>query len=218
MIVSQRRSLNIVPMARRRSRTWSTSCSSTISQSSMASIYAKINQSSPLAEPTEGHTNVYGSFTTTVPAALGLRSHLSLDIPVPGKRRAEQRDLDCGYDTPPDSPLLFFQPLSGSRQSPSITRTLLTFDWGGPSRDTVVSSPPVFPPSPLVDSDTNATKLHPVLAAVETGSRLSCRTICSTCMKAGTNFPRCPRCDDMWCSRACRLQGGKKHICAIRKM
>ncbi|KAG8214602.1 hypothetical protein J3R82DRAFT_9672 [Butyriboletus roseoflavus] len=205
-------------MACRRSRTWSTSCSSTTSQSSLASIYAKINQSSPLAEPTEGHTNVYGSFTITIPAALWLQSHLSLNIPGPGKRRGKPRDLDCGYDTPPDSPLSFFQPLSGSRQSPSITRTLLTdFDWGGPSRDTVASSPRIFLPSPLVDNDANATKIHPVLAAVERGSKLSRRTICSACMKAGTNFPRCARCDDMWCSRACRLQGGKKHICATRK-
>lgn len=204
-------------MAPRRSRTWSTSCSSTTSQSSMASIYTIINQSSPVAEPTEGHTNAYGSFTTTLPAALWLRSHLSLDIPVPGKRRAKQRDLDCGYDTPPDSPLSFFQPPSGSKWSPSISRTLLTdFDRYGPSTDSVAYPTTVL--SPSIDDDVNAAKLHPVLAAVEKGSKLSCRTICSTCMKPGTNFPRCPRCDEMWCSRGCRLQGGKKHMCAIRRM
>lgn len=204
-------------MTRCRSQTWSTSCSSTTSQSSMASIYPRINQGSPLAEPTEGQTNVYGSFTTTIPATLWLRSHLSLDIPVPGNRRAKQRDFDCGYDTPPDSPLSFFQPLSGSIRSPSISRTLLTnFERGGPLTDPVASFTSL--PSPSVDNDVNAVKLHPVFAAVEKGSKLSCRTMCSTCMKAGTNFPRCPRCNEMWCSRACRLQGGKKHSCAIRKM
>lgn len=203
-------------MTGRRARAWSTSCSSTASQSSIPPIYAKINQSSPLAEPTEGHTSVYGSFTTTVPATLWLRTHLTLDIPVPGIRRAKQRDLDCGYDSPPDSPLSLFQSVSGSRRSPSISRTLLSdFDWAGPS----TGSPPSSSlPSPSVDNDDNPSKLHPVLRAVEKDSKLSCRSICSTCMKAGTNFPRCPRCDEMWCSRACRLQGGKKHNCATRKI
>ncbi|KAH0832063.1 hypothetical protein J3R83DRAFT_12971 [Lanmaoa asiatica] len=182
----------------------------------MASIYPRITQSSQLAKPTEGHTNVYGSFTTTIPASVWLRPHLSLDIPVPSKRRSKQRDLDCGYDTPPDSPLSFFQPLSGSRRSPSISRTLSTdFDWGDPF---TASPHSTSPPSPSVENDDTAAKLHPILAAVEKGSKLSCKTICSTCMKAGTNFPRCPRCDEMWCSRACRLQGAKKHICAIHKM
>ncbi|KAF8550049.1 hypothetical protein OG21DRAFT_1514524, partial [Imleria badia] len=204
-------------MTGRRARAWSTSCSSTASQSSMASIYARMNQSSPLAEPTEGHTNVYGSFTTTVPATPWLRTHLTLDIPVPGIRRAKQRDLDYSYESPPDSPLLFFPSVSGSRRSPSISRTLLSdLDWAGPSTGSVASPPPSSPTSPLSDDD-NPTRLHPVLLAVEKGSKLSCSSICSTCMKVGTNFPRCPRCDETWCSRACRLQGGKKHSCAIRK-
>lgn len=185
-------------MTYRRARAWSTS--STTSQSSMASIYPRMNQCSPPAEPTEGHTNVLGSFTTTMPTTIWLRAHLRLQIPVSGV----QRDLD-DYDTPPDSPLSFFQSPSGSKRSPSISRTLLTdFDWGEPS-------------SPSTDHADDPAKLHPVLEAVEKGSKLSCRTRCSTCRKAGTNFPRCPRCDEMWCSRTCRLQGGKKHTCAIRK-
>jgi hypothetical protein len=203
--------LPYLPMTHRRARACSTS--STASQSSMASIYPRINQCSAPAEPAEGHTNVLGSFTTTIPTTLWLRAHLSLQIPVSGI----QRDFD-GYDTPPDSPLSFFQSPSGSRRSPSISRTLLTdFDWGGPSGP-VTSPPPSSVPFPSTENDDNPAKLHPVLEAVERGSKLSCRTICSSCRKAGTNFPRCPRCDEMWCSRACRLQGGKKHTCVIRKM
>lgn len=196
-------------MAGRRTRASSTSSSSTSSQSSITSIYARINQCSPLAEPTEGLTNVYGSFTTTVPATAWLRSHLGLDIPVSGIRCAKQRDLDCSYDSP-DSPLSFF---SGSRRSPSISRTFLTDDhWPG------LPTGPASHPSPSTVLDDNPAKLHSVLKALENGSKLSCGTTCSTCLKPGTNYPRCPRCDETWCSRACRLQGGKKHSCAIRKM
>ena len=207
---------SVVHMSDRRSRAWSISCSSTTSQSSIPSIYPKINQSSPLAEPTEGHINAYGSFATTLPATLRLRIHLSLVIPDSRTRRARQRDLD--YDTPPDSPLSFFQSPARSSRSPSISRTLLSdsdLDWGGPSSGPVTPLPLTSPPSPSLYNDA---KLHPVLEAVEKRSKFSCRAICSTCRKAGSNFPRCPRCGDMWCSRPCRLQGAKKHTCAVRKM
>ena len=201
------------PVMPRRSRGWSTSCSSTTSQSSMASIYARINQCPLPAEPKEGHANVYGSFTTTIPATLWLRNLLSLFIPAAGKRRAKRRILDCGYDTRPDSPLSF---LPGSSRSPSISRTMLTdSDTGGPSMGPGTSPHCPSLPFPAKDEDDNATTLHPVLKALERGSRLSCRTTCSTCRKAGTNFPRCPRCGEMWCSRPCRLRGGRKHVCAI---
>jgi len=178
----------------------------------MASIYAKIGQGSPLVEPTEGRPNVYGSFTTTVPATPWLRAHLSLLIPRSTKHSVRQRDLDCGYDTPPDSPLSFFS--SGSMRSPSISRTLTDFDCSPPSASPAQSNPSTSPPSPLISNVPIIPQLHPVLEAIEKRSMLSCKTVCSACKKTGANFPRCPRCGEMWCSRACRLQGGKKHICA----
>ncbi|KAF9221629.1 hypothetical protein BS17DRAFT_711153 [Gyrodon lividus] len=183
----------------------------------MHSIYDKIHQGSLVAEPTEGHTNVYGSFTTTMPAAFWLRTHLKLNIPVSAERQGQQRSPIYDFDTPPDSPLSFFQPLSGSRRSPSISRTLSTdYDWDAPPTNSASSPSTSAPPSPLMDN--KPTKLHPVLEAVEKGSKFSCRTICATCMKSGRDFPRCARCGEMWCSRACRLPGGKKHVCAARKM
>ncbi|KIK96472.1 hypothetical protein PAXRUDRAFT_305896 [Paxillus rubicundulus Ve08.2h10] len=199
------------PMLGARTRTRSTSHSSVTSQSSMLSIYDKIHQGSPVAEPTEGHTNAYGSFTTTAPAAFWLRTHLKLNIP-------NMRRPDDDYDTPPDSPLSFFHPLSSSRRSPSITRTLSTgyYGWDEPSTSSPSSPSLSAPASPLMDHKN--TGLHPVLEAVEKGSKFSYRTVCATCMKAGRDFPRCAHCGDMWCSRECRLQGGKKHICVARKM
>ncbi|KAF8842173.1 hypothetical protein BDN67DRAFT_966162 [Paxillus ammoniavirescens] len=198
------------PAVGARTRTRSTSHSSVTSQSSMLSIYDKIYQGSPVAEPTEGHTNAYGSFTTTVPAAFWLRTHLKLNIP-------NLRRPDYDYDTPPDSPLSFFHPLTSSRRSPSITRTLSTdYDWDGPSTSSPSSPSPSAPASPQMDN--KHTGLRPVLETVERSSRLSYRTVCATCMKTGRDFPRCARCGDMWCSRECRLQGGKKHVCVARKM
>ncbi|KIJ62567.1 hypothetical protein HYDPIDRAFT_30173 [Hydnomerulius pinastri MD-312] len=171
-----------VPPLGARTRTWSTaSRSSVTSQSSTLSIYTKVYQSSPLAEATEGHTNAYGSFTTTMPASFWLRTHLKLNIPVSAKRQGKQRasDHQPGYDdydycdSPPDSPLSFFHPRS--RRSPSITRTSsIDSYWEDPSSSSAPSPLTSAPPSPLMD--TGHTKLHPVLEALEKGSRLSYST------------------------------------------
>ncbi|KAI0648073.1 hypothetical protein C8Q79DRAFT_551575 [Trametes meyenii] len=58
--------------------------------------------------------------------------------------------------------------------------------------------------------------LHPVLEKLERTSMFCVQTACATCGKGGSNFPCCPRCGEMWCSRACRLQrgNGKRHICS----
>ncbi|KAI0770314.1 hypothetical protein C8Q74DRAFT_1274758 [Fomes fomentarius] len=58
--------------------------------------------------------------------------------------------------------------------------------------------------------------LHPVLEGLERASLFRVRTACATCGKYGSNFPCCPKCGEMWCSRACRLQkgDGKRHVCA----
>lgn len=58
--------------------------------------------------------------------------------------------------------------------------------------------------------------LRPILEALEDASKFRVQTSCSNCHKAGSNFPCCPRCGEMWCSRECRVRstGGKRHICS----
>ncbi|KAF9533255.1 hypothetical protein CPB83DRAFT_539323 [Crepidotus variabilis] len=58
------------------------------------------------------------------------------------------------------------------------------------------------------------TSLHPILAKLEKSSRFCTQTIyCSTCGKSGSDYPRCAKCGEQWCSRSCRLVGGKRHVC-----
>ncbi|KIM56769.1 hypothetical protein SCLCIDRAFT_1220035 [Scleroderma citrinum Foug A] len=153
------------------------------------------------AEPSQGFTTVYGSFTTTTSAADCLRA--SLKIKIPGHTKYPRTQWD--NDTPPDSPL------SSTYRSPSISRMSLPpdSDWSEPQMSSEIFTQP---PSPSVEN----LNLHPVLEALEKKSRLSCRSQCSTCLKIGRDYPRCGRCAQMWCSRECRLQGGKKHICPSR--
>ncbi|KAJ7250896.1 hypothetical protein B0H12DRAFT_658995 [Mycena haematopus] len=100
---------------------------------------------------------------------------------------------------------------------PSISRTAAPF-----------SAVPVSPSSaPLLDFDTGYATPRPTasppppqdatapaLASLERRSRLcATRTECATCGVPGTNFPACGRCGAVWCSRACRLPNGVRHVC-----
>ncbi|OAX38756.1 hypothetical protein K503DRAFT_135806 [Rhizopogon vinicolor AM-OR11-026] len=200
----QKRSATI---GHRHKRTRSTSCSSVTSQSSTASWFPqKLYEASP-SEVVEGDLQAHGSFTTTAPAALWLRSYLS--TPVPSKSREKQRDM--GWADEYDYEHLE-SPRSSSRapHRPSISRSSSlnsSLGEGPTSASSLHDSPPM---SPLGD---NISTLHPILEAVESASKLSYRTVCVACLKTGKDFPRCPRCGDMWCSRECRMQGGKRHVC-----
>ncbi|KAI6039321.1 hypothetical protein EDC04DRAFT_1755008 [Pisolithus marmoratus] len=154
------------------------------------------------ADISEGFTNVYGSFTATTPALDWMRASLKIKIPVEGKQRYTGFHWD--NDTPPDSPLSFSH--TDSCRSPSISRMSLP-------PDSAWDESPGNSTPPLAETQ----KLHPVLEALEKKSRVSCRSQCSTCLKPGRDFPRCGRCGQMWCSRECRLQGGKRHICPSRR-
>jgi len=167
------------------------------------SIHSSLLRGPAEAEPSQGFTTVYGSFTTTTSAADCLRASLKIKIPTYTKYPRTQ----CDDDTPPDSPLS-----SDSYRSPSISRMPLPpdSDWSEPKMSSEIFTQP---PSPSVEN----LNLHPILEALEKRSRLSCRSQCSTCSKIGRDYPRCGRCGQMWCSRECRLQGGKKHICPSRR-
>lgn len=83
----------------------------------------------------------------------------------------------------------------------------------GPATPVHVAAP--LPPSLSRKSET----LHPVLEGLERASMFAVQTACATCGRCGSNFPCCPKCGEMWCSRACRLQkgNGKRHICSARR-
>ncbi|KAJ7708707.1 hypothetical protein B0H17DRAFT_1191211 [Mycena rosella] len=59
-------------------------------------------------------------------------------------------------------------------------------------------------------------RIHPVLDELERGSRVGTgRVACAACGTPGTNFPRCTRCAQQWCSRECRTSA--THRCAPRR-
>ncbi|THV05303.1 hypothetical protein K435DRAFT_961376 [Dendrothele bispora CBS 962.96] len=61
------------------------------------------------------------------------------------------------------------------------------------------------------------TKLNPILDSLEQNSKLCVKQMrCATCGKIGSDYPRCGKCGEMWCSRACRLHNGKRHQCHTR--
>lgn len=189
----------------RRERTYSSSRSSMTSQSSTASWFPQKLYEASSAEVVQGDLQAYGSFTTTVPAVFCLRSYFS----VPSKSRRKRQDTEWANEynfEHPESPLS----RSRSPHRPSISRTSSMNSSLGELPISPLFSPDSPPASPLGD---NVSTLCPILEAVESASKLSCRTVCVTCLKTGRDFPHCPRCGDMWCSRECRMQGGKRHVC-----
>jgi hypothetical protein len=85
---------------------------------------------------------------------------------------------------------------------PYITRTLLPTDPSSTSSSSSMISH-------HVQSD-----LQPILAQLERKSKFCTQKIsCSTCRKIGSDFPRCGKCGETWCSRSCRLVEGKRHVC-----
>lgn len=188
----------------RRKRTWSSSRSSITSHSSTASRFPqKLYEPSP-AEVAQGDLQAHGSFATTVPAVFWLRSCFSIP-PKPRGKRLDMVYANENFELPN-----FPRSRSRSPVCPSISRTSTMDSTLGEQLIPAVSLRDSPPASPLGD---NISTLCPILEAIENASKLSCRTVCVTCLKTGRDFPHCPRCGDMWCSRECRMQGGKRHVC-----
>ena len=123
-------------------------------------------------------------------------------------------------------------PIDGEVSLPSFTRTSsLESSSSFPSisglpaprllpRDRKIASAPPqahaqMPPHARMHSQSQAPwQMNPILASLERRSKL-CTTgmSCATCNKRGKDFSRCPRCAEAWCSRECRLKGGKRHEC-----
>jgi len=108
-------------------------------------------------------------------------------------------------------------PTTSESYVPFISRTSSSYS------DSCVSTPPTSPSTSTFNFDvvsanqkeTANADLDPVLATLEKSSRFCKRkAYCATCYKPGTSYPSCARCGEMWCSRECRLVGGKKHVCS----
>lgn len=150
-----------------------------------------------LAEPQQSEqSRVYGSFTTTPPASPTLKYLSSPE--------------DCSVDEDRDDEDVVSRPSSPT----------LSFLWGREGRHTIPSiTRTSSQSSPLLASTSGSVRpsddlLKPNFAKLRRKRNPFTMTVhCSACGKRGSGYPRCPRCGDMWCSRACRLGGGNKHIC-----
>jgi hypothetical protein len=183
--------------SRPRMRTRSSSLLSVSSTVSLGSIFeiAKAQSTSGISQQPERH-EAHGSFIPLRSAAPTLQTFISYSaspiLRVPKNRRRVTFDDRILVSSPE-----FWEPAEeqASPQIPYITRTT--------------------PPSHLGIASPSANELHPILAKMERKSRLCAQIVqCSTCKKPGRDFPRCPRCSDIWCSRPCRLVGGKRHTCS----
>nr|GAT60327.1 predicted protein [Mycena chlorophos] len=178
--------------------------------SSLFSAAGKVTLALPTkADPTlfvTLRTGNHGSFTPTADA------HASLELFVTPSRMTRKK-----HPLPPVPPL----PLR--LDVPSISRTASST--GSPvvfgEFDRAFPRPPP-PPTPVPDSASSSAEptpssTPPSLASVERRSRLcSTQVNCATCGVQGHNFPSCARCRQSWCSRACRLPGGIRHVCSSR--
>ncbi|KZT12045.1 uncharacterized protein LAESUDRAFT_164293 [Laetiporus sulphureus 93-53] len=74
------------------------------------------------------------------------------------------------------------------------------------------------PETPKTHSSLLVHEWRPTLTDLEHASRFRVQAVCVICKKNGANFPSCPRCGEMWCSRDCRLKGnnGARHTCRRR--
>ncbi|KAF9808519.1 hypothetical protein IEO21_07850 [Rhodonia placenta] len=181
----------------------------------------------PLPKPAPAvlHTSqddleLLGSFTPTSSPRRSLRSLLAAEQPRTYPSQIPPHPSDSGaYDAASNgdqAPSRAWPPSRHLSSLPSICRTPSSYS-GSDYFSSVPSS--AGPPTPARETSPpptlNHKALHPVLESLEDASKISVQTRCANCTKKGANFPSCPRCGEMWCSRECRLQssGGKKHTC-----
>jgi hypothetical protein len=212
------------PIRPQRRRTLSLLSISSRSSVGPTADFPKSPSTSGLSHQPDTHF-AHGSFIPVRPAMSTLENFARCATPpiakVTLKKRRKVTFSDkCTYspswseDEAEDSGYASYSPsTSSSRKTiPKITRT------------TTPSSSVIDPPSPSSSVSSLSTtgrqrstdsERHPVLARLERQSRICTQlSQCSTCSTKGNDFPRCPKCNDMWCSRACRLVGGKTHICS----
>ncbi|KDR82783.1 hypothetical protein GALMADRAFT_238308 [Galerina marginata CBS 339.88] len=198
---------------RPRTRTRTSSLLSISSAASLGSIFeiSKANSTSGVSQRPETH-EAYGSFIPLRSAKSTLKDVASLYPSFTTVRPKRRRRVTFAFDNAQASPFSYEND-SHKPPSPEIPYII---------RSSLDSS---YPPSPTSSSSSIHTThhipsdLHPILASLERNSRLCTQVIeCSTCGKTGSDFPRCAKCGVMWCSRPCRLVGGKRHVCSTTKV
>lgn len=170
-------------------------------------MISKSNSTSGISQLPSTH-EAYGSFIPVRSAAGTLKDVASCASPpisyVVKRRRKVTFDDKCYYSPSWDD---CGSSSASASEIPYITRTTHITP-PSPTSTTSSLSPPM---SPVM---TPKTDLHPVLARLEQTSRFRAQLMqCTTCQKEGSDFPRCPKCGNSWCSRSCRLVGGKRHVC-----
>ncbi|KAJ7459839.1 hypothetical protein FB451DRAFT_1563542 [Mycena latifolia] len=180
-------------------------CSSLVSSSSKITLDlpTKADPSVYLTVRSGRHTAV-GAFSPTADATASLQFFTSkAKSPPPSAWTTPRRSATA--------------PACTTLSIPSISRTASSF-----GASDLAPSPTSPAAASLLDFDRNcapkrtmsADSTPPALASLERRSRLCAnRVFCATCRTPGTNFPACARCGSAWCSRACRLPGGKRHVC-----
>ncbi|KAJ4491351.1 hypothetical protein C8J55DRAFT_503979 [Lentinula edodes] len=104
--------------------------------------------------------------------------------------------------------------LSRSSRYPSVPRITRTSSYDTYSS---VSSSPSISDETFLPARLKTTEMNPILSELERRSKLCTSVVgCATCGKYGSDYPRCGKCGEMWCSRPCRLRGGRKHLCTLR--
>lgn len=168
-----------------------------------------------------------GSFAPTSQVRPRLRSLLSTEL-CKGPQPQPSNSFNIGSGSSWLSNTTFSNPISPfslphphSPVVPSISRTPSPYTDPESLPSVPSSAGPSTPTRSRTSSPIGTTRsLHSVLESLEDASKFHVRTCCATCKKVGSNFPCCPKCGEMWCSRACRLQGnsGKRHECGRSRM
>lgn len=159
-----------------------------------------IGSFSPTSCPRQHLHDILDTFAPPPRRKSGLRV-----VTRPDKGKSRSRDPSPSRSiSPPLSPI------------PSICRTPSSYSESEYFPTAPSSAGPATPVHSNVSSPQLQNKaLRPILEALEDASKFRVETPCASCGKVGSNYPCCPRCGEMWCSRACRVRttAGKRHVC-----
>ena len=193
-----------------------------VSQVSLPSAHSpKITLDVPKTRPTSvvtiqtGPQNRFATFSPTSSASATLRLFATANScrssSAPSTRQRSKSPLQhlwpagCSQDL--ESPSEPSTPCTMDSSS-FMSRTTSSFYASDDANTSSTALSEALPPkSPSV-------KLNPILASLEKNSKLCEQNICAACSKPGRDYPRCGKCKESWCSRECRLNGRKRHICS----